>query len=503
MSDKIQVHKKDESSLVITTEPSIDQEIREAFSYYAPNYRHMPAYKNKLWDGKIYQYNARSHTLPVGLLTDLRDFAHARNYEICEDESVSSYTASYDPVEFDRFVDTLSLRSAKDEPIRPRDYQIDAVRRVAQNPRAVLLSPTASGKSLIIYMLVRLYQESSKCLLIVPTTNLVEQMYSDFLDYASDDDSFTEDMVHRIYGGKDRELSDQTRIVISTWQSIFRMPSEWFHQFNMVIGDEAHNFKAKSLASIMNSCIHAHIRVGTTGTLDGSEVHEMLLKALFGPIYVVTTTSSLIENQTLAQTKIDIIRLKYSEKIIKDFKSKGTKYTEEISYITQLETRNNFIARLALSQTSNTLVLYNHVETHGIPLYELICDKLQGENRNIYFISGKVKTENREHIRKQIENDTNSILVASLGTFSTGINIRNLHNIIFASPTKSQIRVLQSIGRGLRKHNDTSSTRVFDIVDDLSGWRKTKNYAFTHGIERARIYTKEKFNFDIHELSIS
>jgi superfamily II DNA or RNA helicase len=265
-----------------------------------------------------------------------------------------------------------------------------------------------------------------------------------------------------------------------------------------VFGDEVHGFKSKSLMNIMNKCTEAEYRFGTTGTLDGSQTHELVLQGLFGKVYKVTTTKKLQDNETLAPLSIRRLVLTYGEKVRRDF-GKQT-YQDEIDFIVSHERRNKFIRNLALSLEGNTLVLYNYVEKHGKPLYNLIRDKAD-ENRKVYFVSGETDTSDREAIRGLVEGMSNSIVVASLGTFSTGINIRNLHNIIFASPSKSQIRILQSIGRGLRKSDDGRPTTLFDLADDLH-WKKSKNFTLNHAAERIKIYSREKFKYNIHELEI-
>jgi len=242
--------------------------------------------------------------------------------------------------------------------------------------------------------------------------------------------------------------------------------------------------------------------VGTTGTLDGSQVNELVLTGLFGPVYKATTTKKLIDDDTLSKTHINVIRLEYSKEESKLFNKMVTKYPQEMAYLTQISARNTFLCKLALSQKKNTLLLFNYVENHGKPLFELLKTMNEDSNRKILFISGEIDTQYREEVRHIMEKEKDAVLVASMGTFSTGVNIKNLHNIIFASPTKSQIRVLQSIGRGLRKHGDNSTLKIFDVIDDLTGGRKKKNFALKHGIERMKIYVKEKFEYSVHDLTI-
>ena len=243
--------------------------------------------------------------------------------------------------------------------------------------------------------------------------------------------------------------------------------------------------------------MNAELRIGTTGTIDGGQVNELTLIGNFGPIHKVITTKELIDSQTLADLSIQCLVLKYSDEVRKEFGKKT--YQEEITYIAEHEKRNNFITNLTLDLKGNSLVIYNLVKKHGEPLFKQIRDKAKG--RKVFFVSGNVDAEERERIRSITEKEKNSIIIASAGTFSTGINIRNLHNIIFASPTKSQIRVLQSIGRGLRKSDNGQGTVIYDLADDLS-WKKRKNYTLNHAVERVKIYNKEKFKYEIHEVPL-
>jgi superfamily II DNA or RNA helicase len=276
------------------------------------------------------------------------------------------------------------------------------------------------------------------------------------------------------------------------------MPGHWFEDYGMVIGDEAHTFKAKSLTSILSKCREAEFRFGTTGTLDGTNTHKLVLEGYFGPAYYVTTTKSLMDEGSLSSLDISVLLMKYSDAECKLINK--VKYQEEINFIVGHEKRNSFISNLALDQDGNTLVLFQLVEKHGKPLYDMIKSRAHSR-RKIFFVSGATDVDTREQVRSITEKEKNAIIVASLGTFSTGINIRNLHNIVFASPSKSQIKVLQSIGRGLRKSEDGRETKLYDIADDLH-WKSNKNYTLNHAAERIKIYTKEKFKYKIYEITL-
>lgn len=498
--DIIKVKKKNHAFLHVDCDPGVANELCDFFTFYVPGYKFMPAYKNKAWDGKIRLYDTRKKELYAGLWRYLKEFAavEGRDYRIEIDHN-NFYGLPYSQTPADMsFLDDLTL-TVKGEQIKPRDYQLEAIEYGLSHKNGLLVSPTASGKSLIIYSLLRsfLNENDQKAIIIVPTTSLVEQMYSDFADYSEFDNTFNvEDLCHKIYSG--HEKNTNKRVVITTWQSIYKLPMAWFRPFGFVCGDEAHNFKAKSLTSILTKLCEAEYRFGTTGTLDGTQTHKLVLEGLFGPAYYVTTTKELMDTGSLATLDIDVILMKYDEEICRAM-AKAT-YQEEMDYIVQYEKRNKFITNLALDQDGNTLVLFQYVEKHGKPLYNLIKDTAH-KRRKIFYVSGETGTDVREDIRRITESEKNAIIVASLGTFSTGVNIRNLHNIIFASPSKSQIRILQSIGRGLRKADDGRDTKLYDLADDLH-WKTRKNFTLNHAAERIKIYSREKFKFKIHEIKI-
>lgn len=476
---------------LVECERHVASELSDYFTFEVPGAKFMPSVKRRQWDGKIRMLNRTNGEINAGLYYAIKEFAQQRNYTLELKESAYGYPTDKNKI---NHLETTDWIQSLNLPFKIRDYQYDAITYGIKNKRAILISPTGSGKSLIIYVLLRWYLKNydKKVLLVVPTTSLVEQMYSDFKSYGFDVDQHC----HKIYSGKDKDTTKQ--VIITTWQSIYKMHPKWFVDFGCIFGDEVHGFKAKSLSSIMNKSINAEYRFGTTGTLDGTQVHELVLEGLFGPKYRVTTTHELQQKETLAKLAIDIILLQYN----KDYcLATGTRtYHDEIDFIVSYEKRNKFIANLATSQEGNTLVLFNLVDRHGKVLRDLIRTRLK-ESQSLYYVSGETTTADREAVRNIVEKHSNSIILASLGTFSTGINIRNIHNIIFASPSKSQIRVLQSIGRGLRMPDNKSETKLYDIADDLH-YKGRKNFTLLHSAERIKIYTSEKFPYRIIPVDI-
>ena len=481
----IRLEKVNEAYIRVISERNISQELSDYFTFYVPGYQFTPAYKSRYWDGKIRLLDLRTMLIYRGLIAYIEKFCEERKYTLDIDIELRT-TKIFSLVEAKEFVDTLKL------PHEVRDYQLNSFVHAIRNKRLMLLSPTASGKSLIIYLIIRHLQiENSRGLLIVPTTSLVEQMYKDFEDYGYDSEQYC----HRQYSGKEKHTNKF--LTITTWQSIYKNPQEYFEQFDFVVGDEAHQFKAKSLATIMSGCTNAGYRIGCTGTLDGTQTHRLVLEGLFGPVFQATTTKELMDSKHLAEFKIKCLILKYPETVCKQ--SRDWDYNTEVDYIVLNKARNEFIKNLVLSLEGNTLILFQFVEKHGRDLHSLI--KEHTKNRHVFFVYGGTDVEVRESIRSITEKEKDAIIVASYGTFSTGVNIRNLHNIVFASPSKSRIRNLQSIGRGLRIGDNKQEATLFDIADDFRIGKHT-NYTLKHFVERVKIYDDEKFNYKFYNIDL-
>ena len=480
------ISKKNEVYLKVESEPHVYYELADQFTFEVPGAKFMPTYQKKYWDGKIRLFNTQSGEVYIGLLDRIVQFCkdHGYTYEFVESKYYGLPFEVNDKISKEGVKDYMTAISKH----KPRDYQIDGVYDALKNNRKLLVSPTASGKSLMIYAIIRYFVENKKnTLIVVPTTSLVEQMYKDFADYGWDVGSYC----HKIYAGRERETDSQ--VIITTWQSIYKLPRKYFDRFDVVVGDEAHQFKSKSLVAIMTKLGNAKYRYGFTGTLDGSETHKWVLEGLFGPSYKIIKTDELMKKGHVATLDINVLLLKHPAHKFENFE-------EEVQYIITHEKRNRLIRNLALDLKGNTLILFARVEAHGEPLYEMINSNTL-EQRHVFFVHGGVPTEDREKIREITENQENAIIVASYGTFSTGINIKRLHNVIFASPSKSRIRNLQSIGRVLRKGNGKVKATLYDIADDIST-KSRKNYTLNHLIERIKVYNEENFNYDIVNIPI-
>ena len=482
---QLSIKKKNEVYLqIFSKEPHVHQELADYFTFEVPEAKYLkknPRYK--YWDGTIRLYSPKTGELYHGLRKHLQTWADEKQYSI-QYEKNDWYG---DIIDDNKFVSLPAVKVFMDKisTIKPRDYQYNAVYEALKTNRKLLLSPTGSGKSLMIYSIVRYYAATAKkILIVVPTTSLVEQMVNDFISYGWNADDF----VHKIYSGKDKTTDKP--IIISTWQSIYKFPKRYFDDIDCVIGDEAHLFKSKSLTGIMTKLHNAKYRFGFTGTLDGSKTHKWVLEGLFGDCERVTKTDDLIKSGFLSKFRIKVLLCKHAPQHFDT-------YHDEMEYLVEHKGRNNLIKNLVKDIEGNTLVLFNYVEKHGEPLYELINSNVD-PSRKLFFVHGGTDVEDREEVRQITETEDNAIIIASYGTFSTGINIKRLHNIIFASPSKSRIRNLQSIGRVLRKGKGKDIATLYDIADDIGG----QNYTLKHLNERVTIYNEENFKYEVIRVNL-
>ena len=485
--EKIKVLEGDEVYVWIDAPDHIKMEMFHAFRFEVPGAKFMPAVRNRIWDGYINLFNYNTSRIYRGLTEELVKFAKRRGYKI-EFESVLEDDESFSVYEAKQFYESLGLP----EHFESRDFQLKTFIHCVRKKRALFVSPTGSGKSLMIYMLLRYYIDNNiakKTLIVVDSVNLLLQMFADFAEYGFDADKY----VHTISAGADKN-SDKP-VIVSTWQSASKQRKPWFDQFDLVIGDEAHKFKAKQLTKIMESLTDCRYRFGFTGSLDGTTTNSLVLQGLFGPHKQLVTTKQLQDDGTLAQLNIKLIKLDYSEEEKKNIH--GALYPEEIKFLFAHEKRNEFIKKLALSLDGNTLILFRFVE-HGETLFQMVTEKAKCPT---YYVSGQVSGDDREQIRKIVNEHDKSITVASTGVFSTGTNIPNINNIIAAAPSKSQVMILQSIGRGLRKTDKKSECTYFDIVDDLT-YNSKRNYTLNHSVERIKIYKKQEFNFKYYKVKL-
>lgn len=478
----VRIKKKDEVFITIVADDHILMELSDHFTFDSPKAKWSPAFKNKKWDGKIRLLHRKTGRIYGGLIHEVLDICKKSGYSVSIDKELFP-----DPVsnkDLDEFLSELE----NELPFKLRDYQIEIFKRCVKDKRAIALSPTGSGKSLIIYMLLRWY--GGKALIIVPTVGLISQMIGDFKSYG-----YTGDMQQLGASATERRNSNLD-IQVTTWQSLVELDSKFYSKFDVLIGDEVHGYDAKSLIKIVENSTQVPYRFGFSGTLKDAETHVLTLQGMFGRIHTATTTKKLMERGDLSPLKIKCIVLNYPKEFTRNIKIKTT-YQEEIDLIVDLPKRNRFLTELVSSLKGNTLVLFNLIEKHGIPLFESISKNI---NKPSYLIYGGVEADERERVRSLVNSTKDgAIIVASYGTFSTGVNINNLHNIVFASPYKSKIRILQSIGRGLRLSDGKKHATLYDIVDNLDSASR-ESFATKHFVARCELYDSEKFDYKIYQV---
>jgi superfamily II DNA or RNA helicase len=469
----------------------IEQEVSEFFTFFAANYKFMPSYKSGQFDGRIRLYNMRTKQLYKGLVPVLKKFGESRGYEVLVDKNTEIETTPTTKEEVQEFIKTLNLA----EYHTPRDYQIGAIQHALSNPRCILESATSSGKSLMIYCMIRHnLLKKHRTLLIVPNINLVKQMYSDFGEYGETDNWKVEDHVQMLYDKQSREFS--CPVIISTWQTLLSMVKsdtekmqELVDSVDMIIGDEAHQFKSTEVSGIMDRFVNTKSRLGTTGTLDSIQLNLLTLTGIFGTPKVIITTKELIDQGYATPIEVRIVVLKHPEEMRKALK--GMDHDEEMKHICANGARNQFIANLAKSCKGNTLILYEFVQKHGDLIHEKLLATIP-PNRKVHYIHGGIDADVRESIRKIVEVEEDSIILATSSLMSTGTNMPSIENMILAMPRKSATRLRQSAGRTIRKKEGKLKAKLFDIADDYR-YKKWTNTAMKHLDERIKIYSQQEF----------
>lgn len=503
---QVEIVKVNESHIKVFSSFEIEQEIKQYFTYLAPGHAFNPKFRARLWDGKVSLYNIKTKLLPIGLYQKLVEFCNDQSIEIvfkeCDRYSAVVVKNDIHLEEVQAYVNDLNLWS-KSGPIAARDYQVSAIHKAIQDKRITLLSPTSSGKSLILFSIIRWVLDNdpdARVLLIVPNVTLVNQMFGDFKEYASQSEWDVDKHCQKLYSGQSKELSK--RVLITTWQSFSKISKDRVNGpkvlslYRGVLVDEAHGASGIEIQSILEKCTHAQYRIGTTGTIKttpDAKLNILQIEGFIGPIHKVITTKELIDTKQVSGLDIRCLVLKYSDEQSKLIKSAD--YQEEIKWLVENNSRNAFIMKVALTTEGTTLILFKHRDSHAKKIYEALK---KVSKRNVYYVSGTVDADERERIR-QVANVEDCIIVGTFQTMSTGVNLPNIRHVIFGCPSKSAITVLQSIGRGLRLHAGKTHMILWDIIDDLR-YKKNENYSYQHGIERLTIYRKERFDIKVKEI---
>lgn len=489
------------------------------FSFYVPGFRFMPAYERGAWDGKIHLVDLRSKTFPTGLLNQIESYLTDSNIEYTKEgfpESVSRETVE----ELEEFIKSHHYYS-KGKEIFPREDQTEAIIRAIREKRCINICPTSFGKSLCIFIqaLFHIEKLGSKVIIVVPSVNLVRQFKNDIIDYCTGPEGVRLPVTQEIYSGHSKTIEHDTDIVITTWQSIFKLDPSWINQFGCLILDEAHKGSANCIRKVFQDATEVAYRTGWTGSLKESSLVGLQAESLIGPIKVITDTATLMDKGIVADLSIECVRFQYDPDVVEDLSSylEGKKsvtgsgknvYNDEVKFLESSYSRNKTIIDMAGSIKKTGLLLYTHV-AHGKTLYEYA--RHYYPERNVYRIDGSCVIRNDEkfntyeELKSIIEKEEDAILICSFGVFSTGVSIKNIHYIFFTVPVKSYVRTIQSIGRGLRISDTKRKIILFDLIDDLCKKAKSRvkeNYAYKHFKERFAMYNEQKFKYNMSTIRV-
>lgn len=489
------INEVDYETLII--DPDQMRELKESMSCYAAGYAFHPKFKARMWNGKIYYYDMYKKTFPIGLLGGFKKFCKKFNYEFDIIGEIA-----YSPLKLAQF-NGIIKETFKDTKFVPRDYQSAAIYKGLDQYRGVLRLATGAGKSLVIYSLIRCLLHKSmgnnKIILIVPSVSLVEQMYTDFKEYGWDCDD-----IEKLYSGK--KPTFKKKVLITTYQSIMNKREAFFKDYNVAINDECHGAKAKALSRIMSNLVNAKWRIGLTGTMPSEKSDMMNVLGALGPVLHDISSDELIKMGILSKIRIAACVLDYPDKVRN--LNNDIDYQNEMKFIESHKPRMKTISKIldVAKFDDNILILcqkLDHLKNIEDHLNELHKDW------DVKIIHGGIPAKKREKIRLEIENNTRTVLIGTFGTLSTGINVKRLHHVVFASPSKSEIRVLQSIGRGLRTHSTKSEVILWDLIDDFrkrskrdsKKFLKRINYGLKQWLERKKYYSQQ--NFPVKEIKMS
>jgi superfamily II DNA or RNA helicase len=457
-------------------------DLHEHFTIHAKNARFA---KKKGWGGEIRLFRLDTRTLHTGHLPELREWAAQNGFTLEADFDADPNQITPEAIrsEFDYLL------------FEPHDFQLAATAHCVNSRRALIVSPTRSGKTLISYMLAKILPAPT--LIIVPTTSLVLQMSKDFVNYGGPERGDLQ-MIKGDKRAKGPVSKDVVKdIVVSTQASIRDQPPEWFNQFGCIIADEVHEYDARTLRGIIEKATDVPYVFGMTGSLKDSKTSVKTLTGLFGPEFKTATSKELMERGIISNLTIKTVVLDYSEEDRQA--AHGLAYHDEMKFIIGHEKRNRILVELAKELKENVLMMFFYIDDHGKVLYDLAVNL--ASEKQVHYVDGSVDAEDREKIRAAFERDNLNLGITSFGTFSTGITISNLVHIILCSPSKARVRILQTIGRALGLHEDKIKAIVWDFVDDLRHNGDT-NYTLKHFEERLVIFYQEGFDVEIHHVKV-
>lgn len=475
---------------VISPHFHVHEELNDHFKFEDPNFQPNPFSK---WDGVVRLYTKGNGLVDIGLLYEIFKFAKSRGYSIELDPRLK-YIQDIPPQEVLEFINGLDIKVRTENrsyiPAECRDYQFDSILTAIRQCRCVLELATSAGKSLILYVMARYYRQrrealesNLRTLIVVPSIHLVQQLYDNFEEYSHGTGWSTLINVQTIYDGATKDITKS--ITISTWQGIQKQPKEWFHQFGDIVVDEVHTAKSDKLSYILNNSIHADQRLGVTGTLANTNVAALQVVAHFGAYHKIISARELIDQGYASEIKINMVEIKHSLADVVDMRD--VSYQEEMEFLISHQLRNQMLVRMARTLKGNTAIMFERIDAHMKIVYEELCK----HKDNVFMINGEVDIRDRKKIQDAIENGDEITLLCSYGTMQQGVSIKKLHHLVLAHPSKSFIRVIQTLGRLMRQHSSKEFATIWDLVDNLS-YSGSYNHALRHSHERYKFYLNER-----------
>lgn len=482
------------------------------------NWMFNPLVKKKLWDGGICFLDS-SNRIPVGLISKVKEISNRFNLNLeIQGEHLSIWN-EFDPTHFDEWA--LNFSSSLEK--KPRDYQIDAAKKIIQSRRSISELATSAGKTMIMFIVFSYLKhvgELKRMLIVVPNTNLIIQTAEAFKEYSRTDSTL--DFTFQMISGEsnDKERSD-AQLVIGTFQSLVKLEESWFKGFDCICVDEAHFTNASSVKKVISKCASAKFKFGLSGTLQQDDTADALtIQAFIGPMINKVTPNDLFEKKVATPVNIKVVRLVHTNenlkkklfdlRCIKGEVSGDKQLSIERELIIRSNERFRVVCDMIKKSNNNSLVLFQNIkDDYGRRIYDQLREET--DDREIFYVDGSTSSGLRDDYKKSMEEANNRILVASFGTFSTGISINNIHNIFFVESYKSEKVVKQSIGRGMRLNANKDRVTIIDFQDDLS-WKGhdgksrykklEKNYLLKHGEARIEIYKNEGFPFKVYTMEI-
>ena len=477
------------------------EQLKSSLTKKIEGWRFHPLVKKKVWDGNV--SFVKRNKIPAGLWKEILDICKDYDFPV----TLNNITDIFDTeIKEDNFRLWVTSIFEKHPDFKPREYQIDAAFKILKYRRCLAELATSAGKTLISFMVVAYMMDKlnkKKILMIVPNVNLVLQATGDFDEYNKCGIPLK---TQQIYAGA--KIRNSSNLVIGTYQSLVKKDEDYFSQFDAVFVDETHKAKAASIQKIMDKCWHCDFRFGLSGTIPKKgTVNRLSLMSAMGPLVTQVKANQLQQEGFIASCKVIQLHMDYATPAQKEsfsFLSKNPQDRQKLfgleqNFINQCDKRLDFVCQVIKKSTNNSLVLF-----HKIAYGEKIYQKLRKiTDKKVYYVDGSVNVDIREEFKSRMEKNDDVIIVASYGTFSTGISIKNIHNIFFTESFKSEVIIRQSIGRGLRKHSSKDVVKIYDFIDDFRYKAEDHdwvNYIYRHGIARRTIYKEEKFPFEVQNI---